>query len=334
MVPDAEKDSRRAVLWLAASAVLFLLLLAVAAALGLRPDWREQQRHLREAGFIGPRLGRASQITDACTGQTDRCITCHPGKDDGRGKTGQRDLFLDAHAPGIAVHFDGGLGCSVCHGGTGRALDREAAHRRHGEAEPLLRAPFLEASCIRCHVPGEGGTERLRRGAMLYLELGCQMCHPLNRRGLGGWDFGPDLFRPGWRSPTKLERSLLEPTADFPESTMPSFAPALASARERLDDLLLYLLGLPLLAEKTCPGPRAEADSLAAISCTHCHAGESGRASGRLRHRCPYILSRVEELRCSGCHHGEPPPESSLGLCPVKQHRQHCQACHLQEGAP
>jgi len=160
------------------------------------------------------------------------------------------------------------------------------------------------------------------------------MCHPLNRDGLGGWDFGPDLFRPGLRSPTKLERSLLEPTADFPESTMPSFASTFANDRKRLDDLLVYLLGLSLLAEKSCRGPRLLADSLAAMSCTVCHAAEKGRAGGRLRHRCPYIISRAGELRCSECHRGEIPADSPLGGCPVRQHRQHCSACHLQEGSP
>ncbi len=334
MAPDAGKDARRATLWTLASGALLLGLLVAEAATGLRPEWKARQQRLAESGFSGPRLGRVSQLRDACTGELDRCVTCHPGKDGGKGKSGRRDLFLDAHAADIAVHFDGSIGCSVCHGGNGRALESAAAHLWAGQKEPRLKRPYLEAACARCHVPGEGGTEHLMRGALLYLELGCQMCHPLNSRGLGGWDFGPDLTRPGLRSLAQFERSLLDPTADFAESTMPSFAATFSDRREQLEDLLVYLLSLSLAGERSCPGPRVRADALAGASCTMCHAGDAGRASGRLRHACRYILDRADELRCSGCHREKIGPDAETSGCAVQPHRRHCSACHQEKGTP
>lgn len=263
-----------------------------------------------------------------CTGEAERCTTCHLGGDrlDLRGK--KIALPFRAHGPGIANHDPTQLGCVICHGGEGRALDPTIAHLApaFSEKDPRMKAPHVEASCAQCHVPGaKKGQERLLEGAKLYAGLGCPVCHPLTENGTGGLDFGPDLRTAGRRSISQLKTSLIDPAADFEGSTMPSFNLALDKDPKTFESLIVYLESLPLPRQFACA---AKTDRIAPDSpCTDCHAGPTGQASGRMKHRCPYIIERKDDLRCGPCHEqGVPNAESE---CPVLQkHRDGCPVCH------
>lgn len=318
---DLEKSARR---WRAAlTAAAFALAAVVAGALAraARPEWRQVQERAGAAPGI-------VQLT-TCEGEVDRCLTCHP-----------RAALAGGHSPPLGRHRPEVMGCGACHGGAPRALAARAAHAAPGtdRPDPRLEGAHLQASCAKCHVPGDRpGMEHLTRGAGLFTELGCAVCHPLSGGGLGGGDFGPDLRAAGRKSPAALELALFEPTRRQPGSTMPSFAHAFAADRASLEDLLVFLESLPLpLAEAGVCSVRAKSASMVGLPCATCHAGAGGKASGRLRHRCLYIQSRKESLACGSCHaQGVPSGGAAAGACPfIEEQRGACAACHGQGAEP
>lgn len=335
---DARKDARRLRAGLLLISLALLLVLAAVAVDTCRSEWRGHQDAFRELAAVpaGRQLG-IDQFEN-CAGEMDRCLTCHLGMTRGDLAGEEVPLPFRAHSARLAHHLNRRVGCSVCHGGTPRALESKVAHKAPGtgQADPLMKPPHIQASCARCHLPGDQpGMERLQAGAGLYMDLGCAICHPLTPGGRGGWDFGTDLRTIGRKSLAYLEASLMEPTANFPQSTMPSFAHTFEGQPEALVDLLVYLQSLVL--KRSGPGCSRKSRSLglARANCTTCHSGEAGKASGRFQHRCVYILERKTQLDCSGCHKQDvPPPGEHRGFCPViKEHRKGCSVCHegLQE---
>ena len=337
MAIDLRKDARRQ--WL----VLIGLGTALCVCLGWigvregRQPWRRLQGQFAELGLVARSRSLGIHQERDCQGEWNRCTTCHLGID-------RRDLAGNALPKVFAPHPDRGwkhplqgMGCVACHGGTARSLDPGIAHRRPGSAEkdPLLGQPHIQASCSRCHLPGDRpGMERLVAGAMLYLNLGCGMCHPLENQGRGGFDFGPDLRQSSRRSLPFLKNSLLEPTTDFPGSTMPSFQRTFASDTEGLTALLIFVESLSLPRAERC-SLRPQGDPWAEVSCLRCHGKARGAASGLLGHRCLYLLERRAELSCAGCHPGElAAAANARGDCPIiAQHRKNCAVCHERETA-
>jgi len=295
--------------------------------------WRRIQRQFGEiTGAPGERPPGILQL-ETCLGSVDRCTTCHLALE--RSDLAGPDVPLPyrSHPLGTVHHLKYRFGCSVCHGGTGRALSARVAHSMQGTSnrDRRLGDPYIQASCSRCHVPGDKpGMERLLSGAKLYLELGCRLCHPLTRGGRGGWDFGPDLRAPGRKSLAYLEASLVDPTANFPRSTMPSFDKSFEDEPMLLEDMLIFLVSLSLSRPEAGKGVRHASDSLVGAACTDCHAGEDGRAGGLFRHECIYLLEQAQHLRCSTCHSGRAAGEQEgEKSCPViSEHRRNCWVCH------
>ena len=285
---DPARDLER---WRRALAATSAALLVVLIGFGLA-EWRAFARDVVEQ--------------PAVTNVVERCPSCHQPP--------------AAHGAALEAHQRRGVGCSDCHGGRPRGLRLASVHFASGvpAADPRLRAPGVDASCMRCHVPGgAAGTERLGRGARLYLGLGCAACHPL---GAGGAGYAPDLSAVGWRSPAELRARLLGADPPPMGSPMPSFAAALREPTD-LDDLLVFLEGLALApVARGRASPRA--DALVSASCTACH--EPGAVGPR--HRCLYLRERVNELACERCHVA---PLAAVGRCPVvDQERSACPACH------
>lgn len=124
------------------------------------------------------------QVHLPALGRTDRCMTCHLGVSNPK--------MVDAPQPfrthpDYLVHPVEEYGCTICHGGQGMALTKEAAHGfvAHWE-RPLLPKAVLAASCATCHqdLGGLKGAEQLVRAKQLFDELGCIGCHAVN--GWGG----------------------------------------------------------------------------------------------------------------------------------------------------
>jgi hypothetical protein len=329
---EPTRDGRRAAL------ALLLAALALAGALGLAavrawsPTWRSTQADFRARGLAADEGVLGLQQGVDCAGEVERCATCHLGVR--RPELAGRGLPAPfrPHPAGLLERHPPRVGCTDCHGGLGRALSLPAAHAMpDGESlDPQLRGAHQQARCARCHLPSAAlGMPRVVSGAALYLELGCAICHPLSPGGRGGYDFGPELRALGRRSPQQLETSLIDPTANFPESSMPSFRATFEGRPEALLDLIVFLESLGLPSAGDC-GLQALSAGWAARPCASCHAGPGGSAAGRFVHRCDFLRARAEELACARCHPGEIPPVGpGGGECPaVAAQRGACGACH------
>ncbi|MBN1132155.1 MAG: c-type cytochrome [Bacteroidales bacterium] len=140
----------------------------------------------------------------------DRCITCHNGLEDPMMAAVQQPHTLH---PGkfLTEHPVQKFGCTICHGGQGRALTKNEVFGLDPEynwSRPLLYEPYIQASCGRCHLSIFNGHELLegtdvfKWGQEIFGREGCLGCH--KARGVGGI-LGPDLTEQGEK--TKHEYS-------------------------------------------------------------------------------------------------------------------------------
>ncbi|MBI5505715.1 MAG: c-type cytochrome [Deltaproteobacteria bacterium] len=192
--------------------LLLLSSLATLALLGFSAyrenvleEWRViQRRYARElppdaAAEFNVQL---RQIVAPALDVTDRCVSCHVGMAPGEQGI-KTDRLFAKHRD--VVHDPADLGCTTCHGGQGRATEKDAAH---GDIEfwpePMIPARYSYAGCGRCHthlaVPNLDG---VARGRDLLERYDCLACHKLEGRGgtlrpggAGGME-GPDLSRVG-----------------------------------------------------------------------------------------------------------------------------------------
>ena len=185
-------------------ATLGLLVLASYQENGLQ-EWRRIQRRYRSQlpGEEGQQFKiQLRQVVVPALDVTDRCITCHLGM--APGETGVPGDPLFGKHPDV-THDPADFGCTVCHGGQGRATGSRAAH---GDVafwpEPMIPRKFAYAGCGACHthlaVPSP---TQLAHGLGLLEQNDCLACHKLDGRGgtlrpsgAGGME-GPDLSRVG-----------------------------------------------------------------------------------------------------------------------------------------
>ncbi|OIR18946.1 cytochrome c oxidase subunit 2 precursor [mine drainage metagenome] len=146
--------------------------------------------------------------------RVDRCTTCHLSVEDPSYAGYPQPL---AYHPNHDQHPFEKFGCTVCHGGQGRATTVAGAH---GGPNPLLPMDFIQASCAKCHDASDNpAAPELARGAQIFYTVGCIGCHKLN--GVGG-SIGPVLDHVGdHRSAEWLEKHFLNPAAMTPNSGMP-----------------------------------------------------------------------------------------------------------------
>jgi mono/diheme cytochrome c family protein len=191
-------------LWLfAILSVVLLVLLAAAPARSRMSEWRSVQArydHVAAAQGAAKLDPGIQQIWKPQLGVVDRCTTCHVGMGAAQPVPGSA-LFAE-HPP--VPHDPADLGCTICHGGQGRATGQAAAHghARHWD-DPMLEKPYVEAGCGACHsrlrVPSASLAER---GEALFRRHDCTACHRVDGTGRGS---GPDLshvgikgFAPDW----------------------------------------------------------------------------------------------------------------------------------------
>lgn len=182
--------------------------------------------------FIGPNLKIRKVVLDELTFELnftkktriDMCQTCHlavdlPGYDEPELVEPYRshprlDLFLTAKSP----HPLADVGCSICHRGSGEALDfirvdhrpvsngpatwltdREEWHEEHHWHKqhhwdyPMLSSAFTEASCVQCHKSSmeliAEDAPAVTEGYRLFERYGCYACHKV--------DWFPNKRKPG-----------------------------------------------------------------------------------------------------------------------------------------
>jgi mono/diheme cytochrome c family protein len=173
------KKNKHLLLW---SSLGVLALLAVAAIQeNFFKEWRRHQLRAASHAEGGVDI-KLRQVVVPSLNVMDRCVSCHVGMAPGEPAVAG-DKVLAAHKP--VVHDPAEFGCTVCHGGQGRATDRADAHgtARHWP-EPMIPAKYAEAGCGTCHTHIEvPNFELVKRGARLVERYDCLSCHALDGRG-------------------------------------------------------------------------------------------------------------------------------------------------------
>lgn len=231
------------ILLLSSLAFLAFLLLA-ANHENFTAEWRIHQRAY--AAALQARSPNKAEVSFpleirqnylAALNRTDRCITCHVGI--------ENPSFADAPQPLSAhpgellkTHPPDKFGCTICHQGQGRAVDKASAHantldeKGHNPAfweEPLLSKKLVYTNCSRCHYENDlyagqsdlygqsrpihqlsvgevasslPNAENIARGKQLVIQSGCLGCHKY--RGRGG-TLGPDITYVGNKTVHNLD---------------------------------------------------------------------------------------------------------------------------------
>ncbi|HSN92937.1 MAG TPA: c-type cytochrome [Anaeromyxobacteraceae bacterium] len=273
------RGTKHLLLW--TSLGTFLVLAFAAFSENVLAGWRRLQRAAAERLPAGTGLEiHLRQVVVPQTGAIDRCTTCHLGMQPGE-STLVGDPLLKAHPP--VVHDPAGFGCTVCHGGQGRATTTADAHGNVPHwPEPMLPRRYLSAGCGTCHthlaVPR---LEALERGRAVFERTDCLACHRVSGRGgtmrpggAGGAE-GPDLstvgirgFRADWHEHHVAEH---EKAAEGPWRS--AFAPLPPADREALGAYLTSLVGAPGLVEAKA--------LFHTLGCRGCHAvGGVGGSDG------------------------------------------------------
>lgn len=193
---------------LAASSILFLIVLAVSPVKDLRHEWKHYERGYVRFAQTRPDTKRLladfeptiDQIWIPDMGVVDRCTTCHQG-------IAQASL-ADASVPQpfrshpAVPHNILAWGCVVCHRGQGPATEVAEAHETTlAWEQPMLPAHFIQGACGACHRDNLPETPRLDRGRELIVRFNCTGCHKL--QDIDRPDMlGPDLTNVG----TKVSR--------------------------------------------------------------------------------------------------------------------------------
>jgi hypothetical protein len=154
--------TRMKLILLASSLAFLAFLLLAAFQENFTAEWRGHQSAYAvalRARSSGPTSVsyplEVRQLYLAALNRTDRCITCHAGIDNPAFHDAQQPL--QAH-PGelLKSHPPDKFGCTICHQGQGRAIDKFAAHANsldeHGHnlsfwEEPLLEGHLVYTSC-------------------------------------------------------------------------------------------------------------------------------------------------------------------------------------------
>jgi mono/diheme cytochrome c family protein len=167
--------------WLLLVSSLGTLALLIAAAVqeNVLLEWRQIQAGVGTAE--GPLPVRLRQVVNPGLGAADRCVSCHVGM-----APGEQDLAgpLTALHPAVP-HDPSEYGCTVCHGGQGRATVKDDAHGAvEFWPEPMLPRAMSQAGCGTCHAtPRVPRRETLDAGRASLLRLNCLACHRVDGRG-------------------------------------------------------------------------------------------------------------------------------------------------------
>ncbi|MGH9603887.1 MAG: c-type cytochrome [Terriglobales bacterium] len=229
--------------------VSFLLVLASAPLRPYVAEWRDAQTRYNQ---LAARSGSTpvpvgiQQVWKPKLGVTDRCVSCHLGM--GNAAPLPEEKLFRAH-PAIP-HDPREFGCTVCHGGQGRATTQAAAHGFVSFwDEQMLDAQHLSAGCGTCHDAAPLASRgELERGRRLVESLDCLSCHTMDGAGRGT---APNLsytglksYRGDWHADHLMRRA--QDATGVWKSSYGEIAPAdLAS----IDAFLHTRVGMPRVVE-------------------------------------------------------------------------------------
>jgi hypothetical protein len=106
------KQMKNSTIWIALSAVIFLLANLLIFQKEARKDWRQYQKeYYIEQGMLDSAKIEIISVTPTLTGEPEMCLTCHIG--------------IEEISPSHPVES---FGCVMCHQGDGQTLDEDMAH--------------------------------------------------------------------------------------------------------------------------------------------------------------------------------------------------------------
>lgn len=251
------KANKHLLLWSSIGTLIVLVWAAVQE--NFFRDWRLIQREI-QARLPPPQADafavQLRQIVSRQTGATDRCVSCHVGMAPGEsGLDGDR--LYGRHAD--VAHDPAAYGCTVCHGGQGRATDRDDAHGTVPHwPEPMLPKEFQFAGCGGCHthlsVPN---LAQLESGKARFEQADCLACHRVDGRGgtlrpggAGGQE-GPDLSRVGMSGfkASWYQHHLEQKNKRASAAWVSAFGELSESERHEIEEYLRSRVGAPGLVE-------------------------------------------------------------------------------------
>jgi len=296
---------------LLSSLIVLLVLAGTLFRSNMADDWKNYQEAYDDIiRRIGDSLGIPMgfergiyQVELPHFNRIDRCITCHNGLEDHRMESVDQPHTMH---PGhfLADHPLQKFGCTICHGGQGRALTKDEAFGLDPSfhwSEPLRFEPYIQSACGKCHLSIFGsadsleGTDAFMKGLAIFSSEGCLGCH--KARGVGGI-LGPDLTRQGEKSKHDysfqnvsgeqtvsnwLKEHFRDPEMVSPGSQMLK----IDLPEEDLDELATFVMGLAkpempleyfsMETLKELKGQRKilEGNDIYAFTCSACH-GKNG----------------------------------------------------------
>jgi mono/diheme cytochrome c family protein len=203
------------------------------------------------AAFAQENSAPASQIWAPQLNAAERCVTCHPQVPSP--SPAQPSFQQPGRVDPLVPHHGKDWGCTVCHRGLGDAAQKDQAHQPAlAQAQPLLPARYLQASCGLCHRADLPDAPQLNRGRFLLSEFRCVACHRIEGIERPAM-FGPDLTGiAGKVSPEWLYKWLKEPRTILDDSgntvvsgyQMEPRMPRFRLTEDELRNLVAYLSSL------------------------------------------------------------------------------------------
>jgi cytochrome c2 len=208
----------------------------------------------KQGGIFGPATEVIQQNIEDIN-KVDRCESCHTGTNRGgfetvtpkyyRSHPFRRTLF--------ALHPVEKFGCTTCHDGQGRATTKFYAHaptdnphdaEKHFWEEPLLKGPFMQSNCRKCH------TEEYELRAQLRCEsqsecpgnLKCDVpSQPLNPSDTSIANFLPETLNPPAKEGApQVEQPKYCVNPDNQIAEMVNLAPNLSKGRKIIEEVACY----------------------------------------------------------------------------------------------
>lgn len=128
---------------------------------------------------------RLRQVDLPALQRIDRCTSCHVGMEDPR-MTGLEQPLSTHPGAFLTQHDPERFGCTICHDGQGRAITWKDAFAHDWSTYyelPMLRQPYIQARCYRCHSEQLEETPVYNEGKQLFETSGCLGCHRLDGKG-------------------------------------------------------------------------------------------------------------------------------------------------------